>query len=97
MLRGEGPSPTDPAALAQITVPVLVVHGSETSTWFSLGARHVAGHIAGSRLHQIAGAAHFGPVIQPEAVAQQVLRFFPPLLRAEEDGWAAVGAENGGR
>lgn len=55
------------------------------------------GVTARSRLHQIAGAAHFGPVIQPEALAQQVLAFFAPLRRAEEEGRAPVVVENPGR
>lgn len=33
-MQSEGPSPTDPSALAQITVPILYLHGLRTpTTW----------------------------------------------------------------
>jgi pimeloyl-ACP methyl ester carboxylesterase len=70
------PSPTSPAELRKIRMPVLLLHGDRSSQWFSESTQHVARHVADATLRQIAGAAHFGPYTQPRAVADEMVRFF---------------------
>jgi len=69
------PGPTSPPELGKITVPVLLLNGDRTSRWFSDSVQHIAEHVPDTRLHQISGAAHFGPHTHPRAVADEVVRF----------------------
>lgn len=71
-------SPTDPSELARITVPVLLLYGSRSAlrTWFAEGVRHVADHVADPHVREIAGTGHRAPVLQPEPLADEVVRFF---------------------
>jgi pimeloyl-ACP methyl ester carboxylesterase len=70
-------SPTDPSVLRHITVPVLILHGSRTAlTLFTDGVRHVAGHVVDAQIRQITGAGHWGPELQPEPIADELIRFF---------------------
>ncbi len=76
------PGPADPSVLGRIRVPVLVLEGAETVAWFSDSARHVAEYVADARVERIDGAAHFGPIRRPAAVADALARFFTPALTA---------------
>lgn len=71
-------SPTDPSVLKRVTVPVLLMHGSRTAlhTWFTKGVRHVAEHVADPHEREIHGAGHWGVVLQPEPIADELVRFF---------------------
>jgi pimeloyl-ACP methyl ester carboxylesterase len=77
VLASEG-SPTDPSALAEVKVPVLLLHGTRSNPhpWFLDGVRHVAEHVAQPRLGEIPGAGHLGPILEPAAVADELRRFF---------------------
>jgi pimeloyl-ACP methyl ester carboxylesterase len=78
-LAGGGFSPTAPSTLAEITVPVLYLHGTDTPTsWYVDGARHVARHAADVRIAAVPGVGHFAPMLAPEAVADALLRFLAP-------------------
>jgi pimeloyl-ACP methyl ester carboxylesterase len=70
------PGPTSPVELGKITMPVLLLHGERTSQWFSDSVQHVAEHASDVTVHQVPGAAHFGPSTRPEAVASEVMQFF---------------------
>lgn len=71
-------SPTAPSRLAEIAVPVLLLHGSRTAlrTWITDGVRHVAHHVADARVRELAGAGHFGPALHPEPLADALGEFF---------------------
>ena len=71
-------SSTDPSELAKISVPVLLLHGTQTipDPWFIDSVRHVDEHVADSRMREITGAGHLGPILEPEAVADELKRFF---------------------
>lgn len=71
-------SPTDSSLLANIDVPVLLLHGSRSTlhSWFTDGVGHVAEHVPDARVREIDGAGHFGVIFEPEAIAGQVARFF---------------------
>lgn len=73
-LAFEGPSPTDPAALARITAPTVVLHGTRTSQpWFTASALAVADQVPGATAREIEGAGHFGHIVDPERDARILL------------------------
>jgi pimeloyl-ACP methyl ester carboxylesterase len=70
------PSPTDPTALATITVPVLVLQGDRTAlSWFDRSTRHLAEHVPDYEVRMVPGAGHGGPGLAPEPVAAELIRF----------------------
>ena len=72
----DGPMPEDPEVLGAITSPVLVLHGSETTSLFTRGAGHVVAQVAGARRRAIPGAGHAGPLTHPIEVADELRVFF---------------------
>ena len=71
-------SPTGPSELERITVPVLLLYGARSAlrTWFAEGVRHVAEHVPEAHVREIAGTGHWAPVLQPEPLAEEIVRFF---------------------
>jgi pimeloyl-ACP methyl ester carboxylesterase len=77
----EGPSPTDPAALARIDVPTLLLHGSRTaSPWFTASTHFASRHIAGANMREIVGNGHLGHLVAPERVANELVPFFEQAI-----------------
>jgi len=74
----EGPQPTDPEVLAQIDAPVLVLlaQQSRLDTWFTDSAQHVAEHVDDAHIRELLGVGHFAPLITPEPIANELIRFF---------------------
>ncbi len=77
------PSPTEPGELAKIAAPVLLLQGtrSEPASWFPDGIRHCADHIRTARVTTIDGAGHLGPILEPGAVAAELVDFFTDALQ----------------
>jgi pimeloyl-ACP methyl ester carboxylesterase len=75
----ESKAPTDdPAGLGAISAPVLVLHGSNTTPFFTASARHVADHVPNARIQEIPGAGHAAPLTHPKALAEALIEFFTP-------------------
>ncbi|MGI8829611.1 MAG: alpha/beta fold hydrolase [Candidatus Limnocylindria bacterium] len=74
----EGPRPTDPKALGMVTAPVLLLRGQQTAlgTWFADATQHIAQHVADPHVRELPGVGHFAPVIAPEPIAMELIRFF---------------------
>lgn len=74
----EALSPTDASLLEAIDVPVLLQRGTRSALydWMVDGTHHVADHVADARIQEVEGAGHFGVTFEPEAVADQLMRFF---------------------
>lgn len=70
------PSAMDPAELARITVPVLVLYGTRSARGFIDSAHHIAEHVAESHLRAIEGVGHMAPYLEPRAVADELIDFF---------------------
>ncbi len=69
-------SPTAPSMLAEINAPVLLLHGTRTPLrWFTDAAHHVADHVTDAEVREISGAGHAGPILEPEAVADELVSF----------------------
>jgi pimeloyl-ACP methyl ester carboxylesterase len=74
----EGPTPEDPAVLAAIATPMLVLHGANTTPFLTASARHVAELVPNARVREIPGAGHAAPLTHPEALAETLIEFFAP-------------------
>lgn len=68
--------PTSPTVLSRIEMPVLLLMATASRRWFIDSVHHVAEHLRDARVSQINGAGHFGPHTHPEAVAEEIIRFF---------------------
>jgi pimeloyl-ACP methyl ester carboxylesterase len=73
-----GTRSTDPGTLRKITVPVLLLVGHETrqAVWFTEAAHHIAKHVADPEVRELPSIGHFAPVLAPEIIAQELIRFF---------------------
>jgi pimeloyl-ACP methyl ester carboxylesterase len=78
----EGPRSTDPEALRMVTAPVLLLRGQQTAlgTWFADAIRHIAQHVSDPHVRELPDAGHFAPLLAPELVAKELIRFFEPVL-----------------
>ena len=74
--ESEFPSPTDPSVLARVSVPVLVLRGGSTGKWFADSVQYVADRLPDCRVHEVAGAGHFGPYTNAQEVADELADFF---------------------
>jgi pimeloyl-ACP methyl ester carboxylesterase len=74
----EEPRSTDPEALGLVTAPVLLLRGQETALgrFIADAIRHIAQHVSDPHVSELPGAGHFAPVIAPEPIAMELIRFF---------------------
>lgn len=72
----EANRPFDDVSLDKLTMPVLVLQGATSRVQFKVAAHHLAERLEDASLVEIAGAGHIGPLTAPEAVAQELVRFF---------------------
>lgn len=70
------PDFSDPPALSQIAAPILLLHGAKTGAWATDSVRHLTDHLPHVEVREIPDATHFGPLLAPEAVANEIIRFF---------------------
>ncbi len=80
LMGHDGPGPEDPAVLAAISAPTLVLLGSDTKPLAATSARHVANHVPNARVREIPGAGHAAPLTHPEALAAALTEFFMSAL-----------------
>ena len=82
LMAFEGADPTAPEALAQVTVPVLLLWGRETLLQaFGEMAQLIARHVANAQVRELPGVGHFAPVVAPQAVAAELTAFFETTLQ----------------
>jgi len=74
----DSPEVDEAAVLAEISVSVLALKGSDTRPFFADSVRYVAEHAPKARVYEIAGAAHTAPMTHPELVAEALAEFFAP-------------------
>lgn len=83
------PQLTDLSVLDEITMPVLLLHGSRTHSFYEQVARHVADRLADVRFRTIPGLGHLGPEITPEPVTSELRWLAEPAVltgRNADDG-----------
>lgn len=73
-----GVRPTDPEELARVSVPVLLLRGEQTrfGTFFADAAHLIAQHVPEPQVCVMPGVGHFAPLLEPEAVADELITFF---------------------
>ena len=74
------PSPNDPAELAKITQPCLLLHGSRTTAAHADSMRYLAKELREPRLREIEGVGHMAPILAPAPVATELTQFFHETL-----------------
>ncbi len=75
-IEWQGPSPTDPSALASVTAPVLLLRGTHTALrWFSDGVDAAAEHLPDATVRDIPDAGHLGHLLYPEREAAEIIAF----------------------
>jgi pimeloyl-ACP methyl ester carboxylesterase len=81
----DGPPPTDPGVLARIEAPVLVLVGQRTrlATFLGDSARHIAQHVADSRIRDLPDLGHYAPMVAPEPVARELISYFESIRHAK--------------
>lgn len=72
----DGPTHEDPAVLAAISAPALVMVGSDTKSYATDYAAYVADHVATATVAPVPGAGHAAPLTHPEALAGALATFF---------------------
>jgi pimeloyl-ACP methyl ester carboxylesterase len=79
LMEYDGPDLDDPAVLATLSAPVLVVYGSEIKpswkSFFTRSAQHVVEHVPNARMHEITGAGIIAPLTHPEALARALTEY----------------------
>jgi pimeloyl-ACP methyl ester carboxylesterase len=75
--------PTGPEVLAQVDAPVLVMLGQKTSMerWFTQSAQYFVQHLPNAHLHELPGIGHFAPLVAPEPIANEMIRFLSRVER----------------
>ena len=76
LAEDDGPPPDAPAVLGAISVPMLVLHGSETTPFGAFSGRYVAEQVHDARIHEIPGAGHGAPLTHAAALAKVLTDFF---------------------
>jgi pimeloyl-ACP methyl ester carboxylesterase len=77
MLATESPADgtASPDVLSRVGVPVLLLLGARSNTWFADSVAYLAQHLSKATVRKV-DAAHFAPYTAPGAVAQELDAFF---------------------
>jgi pimeloyl-ACP methyl ester carboxylesterase len=61
-----------------VTAPVLLLRGQQTAlgTWCADATRRIAQHVPDPHVRELPGAGHFAPLLAPEPLANELIRFF---------------------
>lgn len=70
------PRPSHMLQLERITMPTLVLHGSQSHSFYTRVVRHLSAHLTDSHVREIAGVGHVGPLLAAETVADELKQFF---------------------
>jgi pimeloyl-ACP methyl ester carboxylesterase len=72
-----GPRSIDPAALEQVSVPVLILRGEQTrlTALWGESADHIVRHVPDTHVRELSGVGHFAPVLAPELVSEGLIAF----------------------
>jgi pimeloyl-ACP methyl ester carboxylesterase len=79
---GPRPDPADPAQLAQVGVPVLLLHGTRSHPMNVELVRFVADHLPDREVRAIEGAGHYGPMTHPQQIARELVGFLEGVRTA---------------
>lgn len=74
------PRLSDMDLLERVDMPVLLLEGSDTHPFYADIVRELDERLGDSRVREVAGAGHLGPLLAAEAVAEELARFFAETL-----------------
>ena len=79
----DGARSTDPGAMAQITVPVLLLRGQHTrlASFYADTQTYIAEHLADPHTRELPGLGHFAPTAAPGPVADALISFSESVQR----------------
>jgi pimeloyl-ACP methyl ester carboxylesterase len=80
--------PFDTVPIEKLTMPVLLIQGSRTAKHFKDAVRHLSGRLDDCRVIEVQDVAHLGHVTAPNAIAQELVRYFGQ--RPHDSGPAAA-------
>ncbi len=78
--RTEAPNPNDPSELSTVSIPVLLLYGSETTTAHTDSVYYLNEQLPNCQMREIAGSGHMAPALGSEAVATAFVEFFDDQL-----------------
>jgi hypothetical protein len=85
LISSDAPRPTDPSLLAQISAPVLVLHGSQTPLRsLTDGVDHVARYVPDARVLEMPSVGHLALIVQPTLIAEDPCASSTPLRNQPE-------------
>ena len=70
------PNPNDPSELVKVTIPVLLVYGSESTTAHIDSVHYLVEQLPNAMVREISGSGHMAPELGDEAVADAFVEFF---------------------
>lgn len=74
----------DLSVLDEVAVPALVLHGSRSHAFWADVADELVRRIPHAELRELAGVAHFAPLVAAPVVAAELRRFFGAVVPARE-------------
>jgi pimeloyl-ACP methyl ester carboxylesterase len=74
-MRAEESYEPDPAAFATLSIPVLLLLGSESPEWATRGTEVVRALLPASRVVVLEGQGHMATMTAPDLLAAEVARF----------------------
>jgi pimeloyl-ACP methyl ester carboxylesterase len=76
--QGGFPRLSDAAILERIAMPVLLLQGARSHPFYAGVIGYLAERLGDASVREVPGAGHLGPVLAPEPVASELVRFLPP-------------------
>ncbi|TVR36046.1 MAG: alpha/beta hydrolase, partial [Balneolaceae bacterium] len=76
----EAPNPNDPLELARVTIPVLLLYGTESTDAHIDSVHYLDENLPDSRIHGIPGLGHMAPELGEKPVADLLMEFFSKEL-----------------
>jgi pimeloyl-ACP methyl ester carboxylesterase len=67
---------TEASVLERVEVPVLLLQGTRSPSWFVDSVRYVERYLADVRVAEVPGGGHMGTILVPEIVADALIQFF---------------------
>lgn len=76
----EAPNPNDPSELSRVTIPVLLLYGSESTTAHTESVYWLDEQLPDSQALELPGLGHMAPELGSKAVAEAITGFFTEKL-----------------
>ena len=68
--------------LGMVTAPVLLLRGPADPARHLVRRRGIAEHVSDPHVRELPGVGHFAPLLTPEPIAEELIRFFESVRRS---------------